>query len=440
MASNGWQPLWLVSRHFGAHTNRQFDQTSQLAFANQHQLNKKWNIAYEAELINNDNYTNTYLQQAYLKVKRARWQIQAGRFEYTTGVSISELSSGSLGVSKNALLIPQVAISTDEFIQPGFLPDWFSFSANWAHGWMGEERVVNHAWLHQKGLYLKLGRERFYLTAGLQHFGIWGGVHPQGTLPGRFQDYLRIIVGAPQSKDTTGFRGPLNLLNALGSHILIPEFSLNGKTKKFDWSLYTQNIFDKGVGRRDGKDQIAGFRILSRDRLAGLLVKFKKTPLKPNLVLERIYTVYQGGPIVFVGQDNYYNNAIYQSGWNYQDRIIGTPLFINRTLAEKYFEDEEVRAWETVSNRIAGWHVGLGFQFFKKLQTQTLITYVKHLGAYSTDESLFSPPLQQWHLGQSIHYAHNQQFAGSLEIGVDNGMLGRTAGIRASLLYKLSDL
>ena len=439
LASNDWQPLWLVSRHFGAYTNRQFDQTSRLTFANQHQFNEKWNIAYEAELINNDQYTQTYLQQAYLKVKRANWQLHAGRFEYITGVTIPELSSGSLGVSGNALPIPQVTISTDDFIQPAFMPDWFSFSANWAHGWLGEGRAVNNAWLHQKGLYLKLGPEKFYFTAGLQHFGIWGGVHPQGELPSRFKDYLRIFVGAPQSKDTTDFSGPLNLLNALGSHILIPEFSLNGKTENLNWSLYTQNIFDKGIGRPDGRDQIAGFRILSRDRLVGIHVEFKETSLQPEFVLERIYTKYQGGAIIFVGQDNYYNNAVYGTGWNYKNRIIGTPLFINRSRAREYFEDEEIRAWETVSNRIAGWHLGLGFQFIKKLQTQTLITYVKHFGAYSTDESLFSPPLQQWHLGQSIYYTHNKQLTGTLEIGLDDGMLGRSAGVRLGLQYRLSD-
>ena len=89
-------------------------------------------------------------------------------------------------------------------------------------------------------------------------------------------------------------------------------------------------------------------------------------------------------------------------------------------------------------NYVPGWHLGFGFELFKKLQTQTLITYTKHYGAYSTNRNLFTPPRSQWYVGHSIHYDHNPNLQFIVELAKDWGILNNSTSMRIGLVYEIN--
>jgi len=103
---------------------------------------------------------------------------------------------------------------------------------------------------------------------------------------------------------------------------------------------------------------------------------------------------------LYVGQDNYYNNATYKTGWVYQERIIGTPLFITRNDALKFHQDldtTQISEWNITSNRVNGWHLGFKGSVNNHLGYRMLTTYVQHYGNYN-NTNVFEPFKKQLHL------------------------------------------
>ena len=196
--------------------------------------------------------------------------------------------------------------------------------------------------------------------------------------------------------------------------------------------LYTQNIFDKGIGDSvNSRDRLDLLRILRRDHLVGLSWETTKSAFLQKIVVEGIYTKYQGGPVIYNGRDNYYNNGTYTIGWQYRDRIIGTPLFLNYANAENYHFDLSANAiggWQVVSNRLFGFHLGAKGNISKRLDYRVLATYVRHYGNYYND-AYFTPAKNQTHLLFEVPYQVNT-FILTAAIASDFGDLSRnTAGL-----------
>ena len=149
----------------------------------------------------------------------------------------------------------------------------------------------------------------------------------------------------------------------------------------------------------------------------GLSWETSKSSLLQKIVVEGIYTRYQGGPIIYNGRDNYYNNGTYTMGWQYQNRIIGTPLFINRELAKGYGLPLDLStngSWSIVSNRIMGIHLGVNGNLSANLKYRLLATHVKHYGNYY-NATYFTLAKRQSHVLLELPY-HFPSF--SLTIGV----------------------
>lgn len=433
-ASQAYQPLWLTANRYDLIPDNKGDIS--LAIATQYTLKlKHFSLESGASLVGNFVAGRYRAQELYGKIKFKHWQMTGGREMNQVGEVDSLLSSGSLAISGNALPIPKVGIRSNGFVPFPFLhKDWLQFKFSWLHGWMGNSGEIEDAKLHEKSLYLKFGNSKYNFYGGITHFALWGGRLPQGPLPNRFQDYVRVIVGAPQKNDLL-FSGPQDTLNALGSHLAVLDFGFNFTALHQHWQLYTQSIFDRGANPEIyGRDAIDGFLIFSKDRLTGIQWEnVKKNSWLQSILLEYLYTKHQGGPIIYEGRFNYYNNATYIGGWTYHDRIIGTPLFINQEQAIHYLEGEnKLSGWNVISNRIQGIHVGLSGSFTTQLRYKALVTYTNHYGNYYNDE-LFIPSKRQVNTLLELDWKMSPYLMLTGAYGLDKGNLSNTHGFLLKL-------
>ncbi len=446
-------PLWLAANQFGTITDQQADVSSHIRLTNTHFLsrrvkpdtlrgNRKSNrlyAAYGADLYNNNHFRSFFVQEGYVKLGYKNWQLRGGRYEEIIGEVDQEVSSGSLAVSRNALPIPRVGIAVVDYTRVPFTNGWLQFKGRYSHGWLGAKQHVKNAFLHEKSFYLRAGRGRLYVYGGLNHFAQWGGQHPAGPAPARFEDYLRVVAGAKgNGADPVFQQGPVDIANAVGNHMIIPDFGVTFNAKGATWKLYTQNIFEKGKGRGAyERDRLVGLKIFGRDRLAGLSWENTNGGLVQKLVLEAIYTKHQGGPVIFEGRDNYYNNAVYGSGWQYHGQIIGTPLFINRNRGIHHqVAQTATEGWEIISNRVVGGHVGLKGQFSKKVGYRTLGTYVQHFGNYDNAPD-FAPFKGQLQLLQEITCGVSSNLSATAALGYDTGSLSKNLGALLRMEWSL---
>ena len=200
VASQDYQPLWLVAQRWGTISDQQADVSTHIAFHNAHQLGARSSfhnyvrrlkkrprssLAYGLSLYNNQLFQQTTLQEGYVKVRLRHWQLAAGRYREVIGEVPDQLSSGSLGVSGNALPIPKVSVGLPEYTDLPFIaPGWVQVKGQLSTGWMGEDAYVRKAKFHHRSLYVQVGkraiisrrsRTALSLFGGVNHFVIWGG-------------------------------------------------------------------------------------------------------------------------------------------------------------------------------------------------------------------------------------------------------------------------
>lgn len=439
-ATKKYQPLWTVSNRYGTIADRQADASTYVVVRNTHVLSKKNQaeteaateqqrgvyVGYGAALYNHNHLQNSFLKEGYALAGYGNWLLRAGRYEESTGETDPALANGSLGISSNALPLPKIQLALINYTPVPFTNGWLQFKGQLAHGWFGSTPEIKGAYLHQKALYLRLGKKQSSFYGGLTHFAQWGGTFSSGQAPRRFRDYMRIFVGASgNGADPIYNQGPIDIANAVGNHVLIPDFGFTFQKKASTVKLYTQSIFDKGIGDSvNSRDRLHGLKILGRDRLLGMSWETSKRSLVRKFVLEHLYTKHQGGNVLYKGRDNYYNNGTYRMGWQYKGRTIGTPLFLNSANAENYNFDlspSVLGGWPVVSNRVVGVHVGVSGNITSALDYRLLASHVLHYGNYDND-AFFTPAKRQSHFLLELPYRFNK-FALTAGVAGDVGDL-----------------
>jgi len=243
---------------------------------------------------------------AYAGLAYKQFRLTLGRKAETFGLVDSLLSAGSECYSQNAPTIPKIALSTNGYID---LTDWLAVNAYLAHGWMGEERTIPNAYLHEKFIYLKLGENNpdqgvnFY--AGLHDIAVWGG----NGIPSSLKDYFDVFFGKG------GGNGSIYTPTGLGDHRGTIEFALQQKDIDRDWYLYVQTMFEDGSGLRFWYpgDYLLGFSMVNKNRDSHIA----------RITFELLDT--RSGGIITDFPDNYLTNWQY-GGWVYKGFAIGTPF------------------------------------------------------------------------------------------------------------------
>jgi hypothetical protein len=444
-AAEGYQPLWMKANRFGTISDQKVDLSTHIKLSDHHIMGRGetslFYIKYAVDIYNNNHFKEIFAKEAFLKAGYKNWELRGGRYEEVLGEVDPQLSSGSFGISGNALPIPKIGVAVTKFTNIPFTKGLLQFKGHYVHGWLGKDQYVKNAYLHEKSFYLKLGRDHLNVYGGIIHFAEWGGQHPQGQTPDRFKDYLRIITGGRgNGSDPVYQQGPVDVANAVGNHLIITDFGASFKLLSSTFRLYTQTIFDKGKGDSSNvnkRDKLVLLNALGPDRLIGLSWESSKKPILSKVVLELINTKDQGGNVIYNGRYNYYNNGVYMTGWNYKDRIIGTPLFINKTDIKNYSLDQSgMSGWNVESNRVSGFHIGLKGNISSKVSYRALGTYLKHYGNYYND-SVFQSGKKQSNFLVEAAYRLNTALFLSFGIAQDFGQLSDNTGAMLKIEYKL---
>lgn len=401
IASQNYLPHWLTANRFGVLDNQEYAVgLLRAGAAIKHQFTKRLSVGAEIDLIAKRPFITSQspdlaIQQGYLQVGYGIFSLTAGRQERTLGSQAEDLSTGSFSLSGNARPIPQVLLAVPDYSSVPFTRGFAEFKGTYEHAWLGQERHIDDAFLHGKSFYLRLGGDyRINLAGGLAHYAIWGGDnHRGGKLPSGFKDYLKIITA--QSADATDNDIlPGEVTNVLGSNLGVYDLNILFKTTDYHFTIYQQTPFEDKSGNNP----------FNKDRLLGIQV----TNQRPNawlssIVYEFVSTRHQSGPsrpggvddgpgskdrfgLSFGGRDNYYNNYLYRTGWVYQGRIIGTPLFYTKARMKQYVPgftdpDEAQFNLNVVNNRVVAHHVGVQGQV-RKIKYRMLSTYTINYGTY----------------------------------------------------------
>lgn len=407
-----------------------------------------------------------YIHQAFIETKVGFFNIEAGRKETSYGIPLGELSSGSVGISPNAMPVPRITLIMHDFYTIPFTFGWLEFKGHFSHGWLNDERYAMNSFLHDKSVHIQTGGDTgVKVYWGIVHTAIWGGEAPAyGKLPSSLSDFLRVVLAKEGASGS-----PDNERNALGFHSGLWDWGLKLTVGNVKTHLYYQHIFTDGSGMkyRNNLDGLWGIRVQD------------PFPVKwiNQFTYELLYTKNQSGMGVsdkgygdispycdipncgfnYGGRDNYYNNGIYRSGHSYYGMSMGSPFFLKNTTLKKSHPD--AMTFDTrffISTRNIAHHIGIGGEISKHLSYMFLGSFVQHFGSYSglnmgetwgffnpdksPEDYFFYPSVKQWYFmletSWTIKNLRNITFHSTL--AVDKGELFNNAGIMLGISWNIN--
>lgn len=437
IASKDYQPLWLMANHFGTISDRKGDVSTHIGFSNRHVWKDDFYIRYGLDVYNNDQFHQTFIEQGYVKAGYRHWEIRAGRYEEIIGETDKDLSSGSMGISGNALPIPKVGIAVTDYTNIPYTNGWLQFKGLISHGWMGNDQYIKKAWLHEKNFYLRIGKRKLKVFGGIQHYAVWGGNRKDlPRITADWQGFMDVLLVKTKDDGTVGTTDIQP--NRPGDHRGIVEGGIEWENERLLLRMYNQTPFESGQG----------IDIRNIDRLLGIVYINKQTGgWLQKITTEFIYTKQMNDFFPLHQRESYYNNGVYLTGWDYHERVIGTPLFIDRDRGQHYFPSMKPFNWDApkdslrakggniINNRIMGVHIGALYHLPKKITGRTLITYTQNYGTY-TNTVLFKPMKRQWYALQEFQYQVTAQgLSLKASVAVDQGQLSDNVGFMMGVLW-----
>ncbi len=391
--TNGTLPFWLRSNQYGS-VPLDGASLSLVGFARKDYVPGKeklfdWGASFEGRA-NLGQGSNLTLIEGYGKVRLGIFELRAGRSKKITGLCDSTLSSGSWAISGNNLGIPEVELSVRDFCTLPWFGGLFAFKGNFSHGWMGDvqmqreytsrDTVLLNAFLHQKSLYIKLGKPewRLKLLGGFNHQTIWGSeqeYYHEDFILSPFKTYLYVLTG---KKYNNGLIREVRL----GDHLGSVDIGLEYHFENFKILFYRQNFYDAGalVHLANIQDGLNGFSFENE------IETTKKVILK-RMNFEFLYSKNQAGepwsPPTGSPYEAYYNHSQYINGWSYKEVGIGSPLIGSRVYIREDLPGDPLDYF--INNRVIAFHVGLEGSV-KKINCLLKATWSRNYGTYRTSD------------------------------------------------------
>jgi len=329
---------------------------------------------YKAKLLLQTDYkeTHAYFHELYAEGHLSVFSLIIGKREEYLGCQDSALSCGGILFSKNARPMPKITAGIEHFAPVPFTQGWVEVKGAIAHGWFTDNTYMKDVYLHHLYAYGRIGGKLpVHLSYGIDHVAQWGGYNAvEGQQPDGFGDFIRIVKGSQGGKNAL----ETDRINALGNHILSQTLQLEAELNGFKLSAYWQNISEDGPIGRIGNTMNAS------DGLWGVSLHNNRFPILKGLLYEYLRTTDQSGPInekdgiVYGGADGYFTNSVYQEGWNYFNRTIGTP-FISSPFYNKN------GTIYTLNSRVEVHHLGAEGDI-KGYNYRLLASFSKNYGAY----------------------------------------------------------
>lgn len=406
LSSSTQTPFWLRSNQYGivpqspaltlrAGVYSEYDSTQR---TNTRWRGSSFDVGYGLNVVGNIGQAgNSFpLLEAYVKVRRGIFEGYVGRRREKFGLADSTLSTGSYAWSGNALPVPKIQVSIPVFSPIGFTRGFVAIQGTYAHGYLDATGYVNNTMLHQKSLYLRLGRETstVRLYGGFNHQVVWGGqatdrtgipgvIPAGGKLPSGLIDYFYVVTGINSGRTDTTKYTFFDQTNRVGNHLGSIDVAMEIDLVRHTLYAYRQSLFEDGslyslINIADG---LNGLRIRRNDPNA----------IVRDILFEFLNTTSQGGPQFIIddpllrGKDTYFNHQQYRDGWAYRQRTIGTP-FIPPALGPN---GEYPYGTFTVNNRVRVMHVGIagslpirGSVLSGPIGYQAKVSFSRNFGTY----------------------------------------------------------
>jgi hypothetical protein len=373
-STGAYAPFWLQSDNYGQISASPNSANVNVGFSKD--FNKKlavFDYGFKADVLlqTHDNKTNAYFHEAYLKARLSVFDLIVGAREEHLGTQDSSLSCGGFLFSKNARPMPKITIGIERFTPVPFTKGYLEVKGAVAHGWFTDDIAGTDILLHHKYIYFRVGGSLpFHFQYGVDHLAQWGGNVPgMGQQTTSLSDYLKIVMGSSGGSSAL----ETDQINALGNHIISQSMKIDYRVTDFTISGYWQNI-------SEDSPKFMTNTMNKPDGLWGISIRNNKFSIIKGLVYEYLNSTDQSGPfhdkdgIVYGGNDSYFQNGVYQNGWTYFSRTIGTP-FISSPV---YNKDGGV---SVVNTRVQVHHIGLEGEV-QGYQYKALCSFSKNYGGY----------------------------------------------------------
>jgi hypothetical protein len=417
-------PFWLQSNQYGkissSPSSANFLIGINKEFGNQKRV---FDYGFRANaLVQTDKTKSTlYFHELYAKVRLLVFDLIAGTREEQFGNQDSTLSSGGFLFSQNARPIPKITIGIEHFTPVPFTKGYLEIKAALSNGWFDNNTYIQNELLHHKYAYIKVGGKLpVHFQYGLDHTVLWGGnIKGQGQQPTGFSDFLAIFFARGGGKSASAGEQ----INALGDHRISQSMKLDADLSNFKISGYWQNFSE------DGPVRFMTNSMNIPDGLWGISLRNATFPFIKGIAYEYLNTTDQSGPylekdgIIYGGNDSYFTNYIYNTGWNNYSRTIGTP-FITSPIYNKN------GVQYTLNNRVLVHHFGIegdvsGYKY------KALTSFSKNYGTYSSPLNIQNTSALL-EVNKQFHKLYDLEIGCS--VGADFGKLfGNSVGMLVSI-------
>lgn len=404
-------PFWIRSNQYGeipleasgftvrAQLKKEYDSTT----------TKRISFGYGGRAIVNTGAINQLLvSELYGKLRYRAVEFSAGRRREIMGLVDPDLSAGSFIWSGNALPIPKVQISIPNYT-PILKNGLIAIKGNYAHGWFGTGDSVQNYFLHQKSLYVRVGKPdwRFKFHAGFNHQVQWGGtlLYPRRSgqlLITKFGTDLKtygyvvsgqslyadddLVVQDGQASSEGG--------NRVGNHVGSLDIAVEYEDDQSRFLLYRQSFYEAGAlyYLNNISDGLTGLSFARKHANSGLL----------HILVEYLHTSSQGGPYTsgrstipqLRGNENYFNNGRYIDGWVYKGQTIGTPFIMPLRYTNGLPQTLAANPNLIVNNRVNALTLS-AMSRVRKIDLLTRVSVSENLGNYKQPLNINQLSLQQ---------------------------------------------
>ena len=313
----------------------------------------------------------------YAHVRLYIFDITAGFKPMIYETQDTALTSGALIFSGNSLPMPRITVGIDRYTPfPGTF-GYLEIKGGLTHAWMIDNVYMKGSMLHHKFAAVRVGgRLPVNISYEFHHAAQWGGINPNyGDIGSDWHSFMNVFLaraGGVMRND---------IANAQGNHVGSQQLMLTGKGQGWEISAYWQNFFEDNFALIGNGQNLA-------DGLWGICLKQTRWPFIQGVTYEFLNTTDQSGPwhdrdgLCYAGNDYYYRNSVFQNGWNYYYRSMGTP-FITSPI---YNTDGTIY---TLNSRVRVHHLGVrgdiyGFQYRFKA------SYARNYGNDNSSRAILS--------------------------------------------------
>lgn len=401
MGGGDHTPLWLNANKYGLSslkTNHGFVRGAVVRPLSADD-GQKWGFGYGADVAVATGFTSTFVvQQAYVEGRWLKGVLTIGAKEQPMELKNQELSSGSQTLGINARPVPQVRIALPDYWTIPGTRNWLALKGHIAYGkttddkWQKDfraegSRYTKGTFYHSKAGYLKIGPRNITLEVGVEMATQFGGtsyVYEDGDMivynnDSGLKDFTNALFLSGSDVSDGVFK------NTEGNHLGSWVARLNIDQPTWNIGFYADQFFeDHSMLTHFSKSGDNYFMYNFKDWMLGAELKLKQNPWLHTLVVEYLYTKYQGGPVYhdqtdhvhyqISGRDNYYNHHLY-TGWQHWGQVMGNPLY----RSPLYNDDGRI---EIEHNRFVAWHLGLSGSPLQQLRYRLLATWQKSVGTY----------------------------------------------------------